>query len=201
MGIQIPSYHLTAAKDLPEMRYRLKGGGNSRMQVTPLTITSLIDMFAALIFFLLHSFGASGEIDFINPAIEIPPSEHALLLKRAPVITVMRDKVTVEGSADMPDINTNAKTGDDIDNKIEETDWELPKLQAHLLEYKRFFESIHQDVKYPPEVIIQADKELEFKYIKRVLFTLTKIGFSNVTIAVRGKVNVTGDEAPASGGR
>ncbi|MEZ4815101.1 MAG: biopolymer transporter ExbD [Bdellovibrionota bacterium] len=187
MGIKIPSYHLTASKDLPEMRFRLKGKGAYKNQLsTSLTITSLIDMFAALIFFLLHTFGASGEIDFINPAIEIPPSEHALLLKRAPVITVMRDKVTLEGGSDKADSNLN------IAGKIEETDWELPQLKEKLLEYKKFFESIHQDVKYPPEVIIQADKGLEFLYIKRVLFTLTKIGFSNVTVAVRGKVNVEG---------
>jgi biopolymer transport protein ExbD len=188
MGIKIPSYHLTAANDLPEMRFRLKGGGRKSFVNASLTITSLIDMFAALIFFLLHTFGASGDIDFINPAIEIPPSEHAMLLKRAPVITIMRDKVTLEGGADKSDSNLQ------IDGKIEETDWELPQLKEKLLEYKKFFESIHQDVKYPPEVILQADKEIEFKYIKRVLFTLTKIGFSNVTVAVQGKVNVTGKE-------
>lgn len=193
MGIKIPAYHLTAAKDLPEMRFRLKGGKGGN-QATSLTITSLIDMFAALIFFLLHTFGASGDIDFINPEIEIPPSEHAMLLKRAPVITIMRDKVTLEGGADKADSNLQ------IDGKIEETDWELPQLKEKLLQYKKFFESIHQDVKYPPEVILQADKEIEFKYIKRVLFTLTKIGFSNVNVAVRGKVNVMSDD-PASGNR
>lgn len=195
MGITIPGYHLTAAKDLPEMRYRLKGGSGRKGFTGVLTITSLIDMFATLIFFLLHTFGTSGDIDFINPAIEIPPSEHALMLKRAPVITVMRDKVTLEGGADKADTNLQ------IEGKIEETDWELPQLKEKLLEYKKFFESIHQDVKYPPEVIIQADKGLEFMYIKRVLFTLTKIGFTNITVAVRGKVNMTGEEPATSGGR
>ncbi len=191
MGVIIPGYHLTSAKDLPEMRYRLKGGGGKHNAAAqPLTLTSLVDMFASLIFFLIHTYGTSGQVEFINPAVEIPDTEHALMLKRAPIITVMRDKVSLEG-------DNSADSNDGIGEKLEETDWELPMMKAKLLEYKRFFESIHTDVKYPPAVIIQADKALEFMYIKRVLFTLTKMGFSNVTIAVRGKANMEMDPEPA----
>ena len=187
MGVKIPGYKLRSHHDLREMRYRLKGGGSKHKAFTDhLTLTSLIDMFAVLIFFLLQTFGTAGDLDFINPAVEIPNSAHAILLKRAPIITVMRDKVSLEGG-DKTDSNLN------IGEKIEESDWELPKMAAKLEEYKKFFESIHPEVKYPPEVIIQADKGMEFLYIKRVLFTLTKLGFSNINLAVRGQANVVAD--------
>lgn len=187
MGVKIPGYRLRSPRDLREMRYRLKGGGSKHKgYANHLTLTSLIDMFATLIFFLLQTFGTAGDLEMINPAVEIPDSAHALLLKRAPIITIMRDKVSLEGGEQA---DSNIKIGD----KIEETDWELPKLSAKLLEYKKFFESIHTDIKYPPEVIIQADKGLEFVYIKRVLFTLTKMGFSNINLAVRGQANVVAD--------
>ena len=105
----------------------------------------------------------------------------------------MRDKVTLEGGE--KDADSNLAIG----QKIEETDWELPKLKEKLLSYKKFFESIHADVKYPPEVVLQADKQIEFMYVKRVLFTLTKMGFSNVNLAVRGKANVMSDASKDSG--
>jgi biopolymer transport protein ExbD len=184
MGVEIPSYHLVSSPDLPHRRKRIKGAGGRKGFVSSLTLTSMIDMFATLIFFLLHSFGNPGDTEFMNSTIDIPSSEHAMMLKRAPIITVSRDKITLEGGEDNPD--SNLKLGE----KIEETEWELPHLKDKLLDYKKFFESIHTEVKYPPEVILVADKELEFLYVKRVLFTLTKMGFGNVVVAVRGKVNV-----------
>ncbi len=194
MGVKIPSYKLCSPKDLKEMRYRLKGHGRKRGHMADhLTLTSLIDMFATLIFFLLQTFGTAGDWDFTNPAIEIPASQHAMMIKRAPIITIMRDKVTLEGGE--KDADSNLAIG----QKIEETDWELPKLKERLLSYKKFFESIHADVKYPPEVVLQADKQIEFMYVKRVLFTLTKMGFSNVNLAVRGKANVMSDASKDSG--
>jgi biopolymer transport protein ExbD len=186
MGVKIPSYKLCSPNDLKEMRYRLKGHGRKKGHMADhLTLTSLIDMFATLIFFLIQTFGTAGDWDFTNPAIEIPPSQYAMMLKRVPIITIMRDKVTIEGK----DTDSNYE----IASIVEEKDWELPKVKEELLKFKTFFEGIHKDVKYPPEVILQADKQIEFMYVKRVLFTLTKMGFSNVNLAVRGKANVMND--------
>src|SRR4051812_26622975 len=98
MGVKIPGYHLKSPKDLREMRYRLKGRGpRHRLLHSHLTLTSLIDMFATLVFFLIQTFGTAGDFDFVNPGVELPTSEHALMLKRAPIITVTREKVSLEG--------------------------------------------------------------------------------------------------------
>lgn len=194
MGVKIPSYKLRSPNDLKEMRYRLKGHGRSKGHMADhLTLTSLIDMFATLIFFLIQTFGTAGDWDFSNPAIEIPASQYAMMLKRVPIITIMRDKVSIEGKT--------ADSNYEIASMVEETDWELPKIKEELLKYKTFHESIHKDVKYPPEVILQADKQIEFMYVKRVLFTLTKMGFSNVNLAVRGKANVMSDASKDSATR
>lgn len=184
MGVTIPGYHLASPRDLKELRYKLKGGGRSRKLAEDLTLTSLIDMFAVIVFFLINTFSTSGDASFINSDIKLPAAEHAMELKRAPIVTVMQDKVTLEGG------EQNADSNGGIIDKIEETDWELPKLQSKLLEYKKFFESIHTDVKYPPVVIIQAAKDLDFLYVKRVLFTLTKMGFSDINLAVEGKATI-----------
>jgi biopolymer transport protein ExbD len=179
MGVKIPGYHIKSHHDLKEMRYRLKGSGHRRALSEELTLTSLIDFFATLIIFLIQSFSANGELILLNKDISPPTSQHARALNRAPVVTVFQDKVILEGF----------QVGDntDIEQKIEETDWELPQLQRALIDYKKFFESIHQGVKFPPEVVIQADKGLDFLYVKRVLYTLVKIEFSNINLLVRGE--------------
>jgi biopolymer transport protein ExbD len=59
-------------------------------------------------------------------------------------------------------------------------------LIQRLEQHRRFFESMHQGVKYPGEVIVQADRELPFLYLKRVMYSLTKAGFVNINMAVRG---------------
>ncbi len=179
MGVIIPGYHLKAAKDLPELRRKLKGGGKHRSIHQELSLTSMIDMFSMLIIFLIQSFTTSGDLFVTNPDIKMPTAEHGKMIDRSPIITITPDKVILEGAA----VGDNA----DINEKIEETDWNLPNLVGKLDEYKRFFESIHTDVKFPGEVIVQADKSLPFVYLKRVMYSLAKVGYTNINLAVRGE--------------
>ena len=181
MGVKIPEYRIAAAHDLPHLRKHLKGGGKSRINTEELSLTSMIDMFSVIILFLIQSFSATGEILLSNPDIKIPEAYHARELTRSPIITVMMDKVILEGAA-VGD-NTN------INEKIEETDWDLPQLSRKLEDYKAFFEGIHTDQKFPGDVILQADKGLPFVYLKRVMYTLVKLGFVNINLAVRGEVS------------
>jgi biopolymer transport protein ExbD len=181
MGVGIPGYHLRSKHDLKELRYRLKGHGRHKSLSEELTLTSLIDFFATLIIFLLQNFSTTGEILMINKDITPPSAYHAREMERSPIITVFKDKVILEGY----EVGDNK----DIESKIEETDWELPNLQKVLTDYKKFFEGIHPDVKYPAQVIIQADKNTDFLYVKRVLYTLVKIEFTNINLVVRGEAD------------
>jgi len=189
MGVTIPGYHLKSKYDLEELRYRLKGSGKYRQLHQELTLTSMIDMFAVIIIFLIQTFSATGELVLVNKDITLPEAIHGRLLDRAPIVTVMTDRVILEGLG--MDDNT------DLDEKIEESDWALPQLKAKLKEYKAFWESTHKDVKFPAEVIIQADKELEFLYLKRVLFALVQLEFSEINLVIRGDVDagVYGDDS------
>lgn len=194
MGVKIPEYRLTAAKDLPNLRKMLKGGGRHQSLSEELSLTSMIDMFSVIILFLIQSFSATGEVFLVNEKIQLPPAAHAQTLQRAPLVTVMMDKIVLEGAP----VGENA----DIKEKIEETDWDLPLLARRLEDYKAFFENIHPGVKFPGDVILQADKEIPFVYVKRVMYSLVKIGFVNVNLAVRGEANVESkprdDAAPAA---
>lgn len=197
MGIQIPGYRLKSKHDLPEMRSRLKGANRKKHLAEDLTLTSLIDMFSVIILFLIQSFSVSGEVMFINKDIHIPYASHGRVLERYPIITITPEKVSVEGLASGDNAN--------IEDKVEETDWALPLMNERLIAYKTFFESIHNGEPFPGDVIVQADEGVEFLYIKRVMFSLVKIGFNNINLVVRGEAfpQVYGDDAapgaPAGG--
>ncbi|NCN28003.1 biopolymer transporter ExbD [bacterium] len=179
MGVIIPGYHIKSEYDLEEMRFKLRGLGKQRALSQELTLTSMIDMFAVIIIFLIQTFSASGELVFVHKDITLPDASHGQLIEeRAPIITVMADRIIIEGTA--------ADSNQDIEDKVEETDWKLPLMQQKLNEYRQFWETYNPGTKFPGEVYIQADKELDFLYLKRVLFTLVKLEFTSIKLATRG---------------
>lgn len=191
MGVIIPGYHLKSGHDLPNLRRKLKGGGKHRSIHQELSLTSMIDMFSMLIIFLIQSFSTAGDAFLTDPNIKMPSAQHAKMLERSPIITITPEKVVLEGAA----VGDNA----DINEKIEETDWNLPALVTRLDEYKKFFESVHTDAKFPGEVIVQADRTLPFVFLKRVMYSLAKIGFTNVNLAVRGEAQGAIERPEAEG--
>ncbi len=187
MGVTVPSYKLKSPHDLPHMRKRLKRQRQKSI-LSEITLTSLIDIMSVVILFLIQSFSATGEVMMINKAIQIPTAQHGVPLERSPIITILADRVLLEGAP----VGDNSK----LNEKIEESDWDLPQLTARLLQHKAFFESIHKDVKFPAEIIIQADKNLSFVYLKRVMYALTKNGFVNINLAVRGEASAPSPKDP-----
>ncbi len=188
MGVIKPGYHLAAGKDLPEMRDRLKGHGKKKNIEAELNLTAMIDMFSVIIIFLVQTYTASGDFFMVAENIKLPAAQYAKSLKRNPIVTVTEKSVILEGAP--VGENTN------LEEKIEDTDWSLPLLKERLTAYKQFFESIHQGVKFPGEIIIQADKDLDFIYIKRAMYTLAGMGFTSIDLAVAGESR---GDSPRSG--
>lgn len=192
MGVTKPGYHLKSQFDLPGLRKRLKGEGARKALDSDLTLTSLIDVFAVVILFLIQSFSATGEIFMVNSAITLPQAQFARSLDRSPIVTVQVDKVTLEGY----EVGDNAN----LQAKIEDTDWDLPKLKQKLEEYKIAMRAIFPDAPFPGNIIIQADKNLDFLYLKRVLYSLASYGFPNAHLAVRGEAMESGGASEEEGG-
>jgi biopolymer transport protein ExbD len=181
MGIRIPEYHLRAKWDIPSLRRRLSGGGKKQIEAE-LNLTSLIDLFSTLILFLLTTFSATGEILLSDKNIKLPMANNAFIINRAPIIVVTADGVTLEGMG----VGENR----DIQNKIEDKDWELPVLKQELRSYKEFFQAAGAGVPFPGEVILQADHKLNFLFIKRVMYTLVDEGYPNINLVVRGEATL-----------
>jgi biopolymer transport protein ExbD len=191
MGVVKPGFHLQSKYNLPSFRERIHGPVGGRNLSTDLNLTSFIDIFSTIILFLISTFSATGDILLVNKNIKLPTAQHAFMLERSPIVTVTQEGVILEGAG----VGNNA----DIQDKIEESDWELPLLKKRLREYKAFFEAADAGVPFPGRVIIQADQDLTFLYLKRVMYTLVQEGYSAIDLVVAGEAGVRHPTPKTSG--
>jgi biopolymer transport protein ExbD len=178
MGIKIPGYHLKSKHDLPSFRRRLQAGFGGRKISAELNLTSLIDLFSVLILYLISTFSATGEIMVIQKELKVPTAKHAKLLQRSPIVTVTAQGISLEGKG--------ADKNDQIE-KVTEENWDMPILKDRLRAYKARFESVQPGIPFPGNIIVQADRSLDFVYLKRVLYNLVAEGYTGINLVVRGE--------------
>jgi len=159
--------------------FNKKFGRGKKSGYAGLMLTSLVDMFTIIVIFLLQNFSANGEILYMSKDIKLPDAVHGAQLERAPVISVSNDAVTFDGRQVA---STDDLTKGDVLN--------VPELEDALREEKRRYEQIHaNDPDHPFKglVNVQADKRIQFKVIKRVMFSCNQSGFGNINFAALSK--------------
>jgi biopolymer transport protein ExbD len=179
MGIKIPGYRLQAKYVLPSFRKRLAGPLGGRKLSEELNLTSLIDLFSTLILYLITTFSATGEILIVQKGMKLPVAQYAKMLVRSPIVVVTPEGVALEGA------NVGSNAG--LEGKIEEKDWEMPKLRERLRVFKQTFELAQPGIPFPGNIIVEADTSLDFVYLKRVLFALVSEGYNGINLVVRGE--------------
>ncbi len=170
--------------------------GSDRKDVyASLFLTSMVDMFAILVIFLLQSFSSEGELIVLLPGLELPKAENVGSLERAPSLVISRDVIMFEGVE-------IAKT-EDVRNQ---EGWEIEPLMKTLKDYQNKIESEFSlkpptglDLKDPEAVEtakkelrkmnISADRRLEFQIVKKIIYNASYVGFPDFRFAVFAKGN------------
>ncbi len=178
MGVKIAGYHLRSKFDLPSFRRRSHGQFGGRKISAELNLTSLIDLFSTLIIFLISTFSATGEIMVAQANMKLPIAKHARILVRSPIVTVTPEGIALEGKGLDKSLNID---------RIEEANWEMPLLKDRLRQYRTQFEALQAGIPFPGNVIVQADRSLDFVYLKRVLYNLVSEGYTGINLVVRGE--------------
>ena len=164
------------------------GGGHHGKKSTfaNLQLTPMIDMFIVVLIFLLMTFSASGEILFVNKDIKLPFAEKVEKLDTAPVIAISYPEndtlggvVTLDGS----EVSTARELLED-----DSPDWKIAKLTEQLEVSKHTWKQSNPDQQFPGEVIVQSDQNVDFKIIKKIMYSCGLAGYSNVHFAVTEKV-------------
>jgi biopolymer transport protein ExbD len=152
---------------------RIKRMSRNRMKLTKMNLTSLMDVFTILVFFLLVNSG-SVEIMEAPKVITLPESRVEAKPRETVVIFVTQDEVLVQGKsvALVADIlGGDPSSLDNISSRLAELKDNVIGTQTLI-------------VAGTQEVTILADKSVPFIVVKQIMSTCTRGGYENVSLAV-----------------
>jgi biopolymer transport protein ExbD len=165
----------------------LTGHGKKKPAVADLLLTPLIDMFVILVVFLIMNFSATGELVSLSKDIQLPSATVTDEIERAPIIQISANTVAIEG----------VKVGDS-EEILKDPDLRIPELTDKMQEMRKIDEMMHPGQPFKGQVIINADKNIDFKLIRKVMFAAADAGYINFNYAVltsakKGKAGAEGE--------
>ncbi|MBW2475483.1 MAG: biopolymer transporter ExbD [Deltaproteobacteria bacterium] len=159
---------------------RIRRMDRSRKKVVGLNLTSLMDVFTILVFFLLAN-SSSNEVLSTPKHIELPDSVVESKPRETVVIMVGPETVLVQGEA-------VANTPELIENRSAN----IPEITKRLDLLERNIIGINsQTAIASKEVTILADKTIPFNVLKKIMTTCTGSGYGRISLAVIQKASET----------
>lgn len=158
-----------------------------------LSLTAMVDMFTVLVIFLLQNYNTTGEILYIPKEVTLPKAARVNELKPAVVVTVSSKEVLID--------RTQVATFAEVQAQV---DWVIPNLrdQVRVLLEKAKTE---QDAKLQNKirnvvdktvgneeidpnawrrVTLQADKDMDYLTLKKVMYSIYEAGGGPINFAV-----------------
>jgi biopolymer transport protein ExbD len=164
---------------------RMKRMSRNRQLVTRISLTSLMDVFTILVFFLLVN-SATTEVLETPKQITLPASFVEDKPRETVVIFISPEQVTVQGEAVIATdeiLHMREKNVAPIGARLAEVSQAVIGLRT-----KRVAES--------QEVTILADKSVPFRVVKKVMSTCTSEGYRRISLAVLQKAAQTAYRQP-----
>lgn len=152
---------------------RIKRMSRNRLKISKMNLTSLMDVFTILVFFLLVN---SGSVELVEAPkdVRLPESLEESKPRETVVVAVSPETVTVQGKVVAM---TDDVLGGDADalNLLAER---LEELSESVIG------SSTMTVAESQEVTILADKDVPFIVVRKVMSACTGEGYENVSLAV-----------------
>lgn len=164
-----------------------------RSVVVVLSLTAMVDMFTVLVIFLLQNYNVTGQVLFLPKEVQLPKAEKVKDLEAGVAVTISLNQVYVDKEAVVstqqvrqqsewliPPVHDAVSVAirrakqqyeERLDNKI--TKWVSrgqPEKTSGPLPYER--------------VTVQADKNVDFLTLKKILYSITEAGAKQVNFAV-----------------
>ncbi|WP_409478029.1 ExbD/TolR family protein [Pseudobdellovibrio sp. HCB154] len=181
----------------PGQRHRyhrlLKRRGGKRSVTAILSLTAMVDMFTVLVIFLLQNYNTTGEILYIPKEVTLPKAARVNELKPAVVVTVSAKEVLID--------RTPVATFAEVQAS---TDWVIPNLRDQvrvLLEkaksdqeaklqnkIRNVVDKTVGNEEVDPnawrKVTLQADKDMDYLTLKKVMYSIYEAGGGPINFAV-----------------
>jgi biopolymer transport protein ExbD len=155
---------------------RVKRMSRNRTKITKMNLTSLMDVFTILVFFLLVN-SASSEVLDSPKQIKLPESVVESKPRETVVIFISPEQVTVQGQPVVMVADILEMDGQDIAPIADR----LAMLGESVVGLRT------RVVAESQEITILADKDVPFSVIKKVMSTCTSQGYGRISLAVMQK--------------
>lgn len=164
---------------------RMRRMSRNRGKVAKLNLTSLMDVFTILVFFLLFNSGSSEVLE-APKQIALPASSVEEKPRETVVIFVSADEVIVQGKRVARVADILAAKG----QNIAAIGLRLAEIEDNIIGIST------RTVAESKEVTILVDRSVPFKVVKKVMSTCTSRGYGRISLAVIQKA----PESPANQG-
>lgn len=155
---------------------RMKRMARRKKKPVMLSLTSLMDVFTILVFFLLFNTG-SGEVLEAPKTIKLPHSAVEAKPRDTVVIMVASDVIVVQGEAVASTPEVLASNNDFVAG----VSGRLKQLERNIIG------TATKAVVQSKEVTILADKTIPFTVLKKIMTTCTGAGYGKISLAVSQK--------------
>ena len=176
MPIKIPGKRY--GKRLEHSKVFGHGGAHKKSTYADLLITPLVDMFVIIVLFLIANFSATGEVLMMTKDVQLPEASHVKEIELAPVVMISNEFVSINGK---------------IIGRVEELGRDeflnIPSLEEELRTMKKQYEDLHALAKdtegsFKGDVNIQGNKDVNYRILKRVMYSCQSSGYMNLNFAV-----------------
>lgn len=154
-----------------------RAGRSRKPSLLTLNITSMLDMFTILIIFLLKSYSAEGVILTIPADLQLPVSTTQTAPEPGLVVNVTTENLIVDGKVLSNDVtaimNSDSLLIDDLYQYLEQRAAQYEEIMA-----------VNRNVTFTGKLVLQGDRVIPFKLLKKILYTCGQAGFINQSLAV-----------------
>lgn len=159
---------------------RIKRMERSRKKMTGLNLTSLMDVFTILVFFLLAN-TSSSEVLTTPKQIKLPDSVVETKPRETVVIMVSPSAILIQGE---PVIGTP--------EVLKSRNEAIPAITERLALIERNIIGINtKTVAESKAITLLADKTIPFSVLKKIMSTCTRSGYGRISLAVIQKASQT----------
>jgi biopolymer transport protein ExbD len=157
------------------------GGGES----FSLNLYPMLDVFSILIIFLVMNFSTSGESVETKLNLELPKSDVKISLDTAANVSISKSEILVQGGLSIP-----LGADGDVDPQFREQGAirpiydEFKKVQAQNETLKNRNKALNLSEADINTLVLEADKQVQFKVIKRVMLSAQQADFIAWNLAV-----------------
>ncbi|RME14804.1 MAG: adventurous gliding motility protein S [Bdellovibrio sp.] len=186
---------------------RGRKSATKRKVVAVLSLTAMVDLFTVLVVFLLQNYNVTGEIIEIPKDVELPKAKEVRALKPANVVIVSPEFIKVNNVPVIPYQEVAGSSSETLSIprlkealaiSIKKSKEQYESLQNKIKKAMKKIVKEQSDEEMPlyKKVTIQADKDVSFLVIKKVMYTITEAidslsgeGVAEINFAVLKKDN------------